>query len=444
MSSKVLLGAIRTMDPTRPTADAMLVVGDRITAIGSVDEVRAATSADHVEEHFDGVLMPGFIDAHMHLQRAGLKALQLLGDDADADELSAIMRDDARGPDWRGESPPTIEQRVAGLVRVQPLLHAMGFTGAIDPAVTIAEMRGYQAAWEREVLTLRVVAMPYPPIGTEAVPGIDEAIAYLDGVGVATGFGDDMLRLGPIKVYYDGEGMKGQALLAEPWDGHDHGVQRLDAADFRRLAEFCAVAGWGMGVHAVGSRAIEEVLDGFEHAASFADLEPLRCQLIHAYLEPSADSMERAARLGVIASLQPSIAWNNAAGLIARLGDRALDVNPMRSWLDAGVRLALGSDGPFFPFDPRANVDASVTRQMDALPAPIGLEQAITVPEALAGYTTGASYASMAEDRRGMLRTGYLADWTRLDVDPLVCSAEEFRAARVLQTVVGGRTVFTA
>ncbi|OMQ16670.1 hypothetical protein A7K94_0200940 [Modestobacter sp. VKM Ac-2676] len=228
----------------------------------------------------------------------------------------------------------------------------MGFTGVVDPAVTIPEMRGYRAAHHGGHLTLRVLAMPYPELGTAAVPGVDEALVHLEGVGVGTGFGDDRLRLGPVKVYYDGEGMKGEALLTEPWHGADHGVQRLGAADFRRLAEACAVAGWGVGVHAVGSRAVEEVLDGFEAAARLADLEPLRCQLIHAYLEPSTASMARAARLGVVASLQPSIAWNNAAGLVARLGDRARQVNPMRDWLAAGARLAMGSDAPYFPCDP--------------------------------------------------------------------------------------------
>ena len=444
MTARIVVGAVRTMDPLQPEAEAVLVVGDRIAAVGSLAQVRAAAPADRVEDHVDGVVLPGFTDAHSHLQRAGLKALQLLGEQADAEEFSAVMHADADGPDWRGDEPPTLADRVAGLVRVQPLLHAMGFTGVVDPAVTIPEMRGYRAAHHGGHLSLRVLAMPYPELGTAAVPGVDEALVHLEGVGVGTGFGDDMLRLGPVKVYYDGEGMKGEALLSEPWHGDDHGVQRLGAAEFRRLAEACAVAGWGIGVHAVGSRAVEEVLDGYEHAARLADLEPLRCQLIHAYLEPSAASMARAARLGIIASLQPSIAWNNAAGLVARLGDRARHVNPLRDWLDAGARLAMGSDAPYFPCDPRALVHTATTRRMDGLDAPLGPEQSITVLEAVAGYTTGAAHAGLADDRRGMLRAGFLADWTALDVDPGRCSADQFRAARVLRTVVGGATVFVS
>jgi predicted amidohydrolase YtcJ len=444
----VVLAPVRTMDPERPEAEAMLVIDGRIAAVGGADEVRAAAPPGAVEEHLDGFVTPGLIDAHAHAQRAGLKALRLLDGDADAEAFAAAMLADADAdpdaPDWLGPQPPTVEQRLAALRRVQPLLHAMGFTGVVDPAVTVGELQGYREAHRRGALTLRVVAMPYPELGTPEVPDVDAALAVLAGIGGATGVGDDLLRLGPIKVYYDGEGLKGEALLDRPWREGFHGVRRISPEDFARLAASCVAAGWGLGVHAVGSRAVAEVLDGLEAAAPPGGLEPLRCQLIHAYLEPSAESIDRAARLGVIASLQPSIAWNNAAGLAARLGDRAAEVNPMRAWLDAGARLALGSDAPYFPFDPRRLAALAGTRRMRGVDAPVGPGQAITVLEALEGYTRGAAFASLAEDRRGMLRAGYLADWVLFDVDPARCAPEAFAAARVLRTEVGGRTVFAA
>jgi predicted amidohydrolase YtcJ len=442
----MIVGAIRTMDPRHPQAEAMLVIGDRIATIGSLEFVRAA-APDHVtEERLAGVIVPGFIDAHSHAQRAGLKALQLLEAGADVSTFSAVMLADGDAdpdaPDWLGDTPPTIDDRLDALRVVQPLLHAMGFTGVIDPAVTLDELAGYREAHARGELTLRIVAMPWPQLGSPSVPDVDTALALLGEIDGTTGDGDDQLRLGPIKVYYDGEGMKGQALLETPWMDDDHGVQRLSADEFARLARLCVARGWGLGVHAVGSRAVAEVLDGLEAAAAPEVLAPLRCQLIHAYLEPSVDSMERAAYLGVIASLQPSIAWNNAAGLAARLGDRVLPVNPMRGWLDAGATLAMGSDAPYFPFNPREVVPIAVDRQMRGMAEPIGPEQSITVVEAVQAYTRGAAYASFAENSRGMLREGFLADWVLLDVDPTLCTAAEFAASRVLRTEVGGRSVF--
>lgn len=437
------------MDPERPTAEAMLVVADRIVAVGSLAEVRAAAPADAVEEHVQGTVLPGFTDAHSHAQRAGLKALQLVDAGADAEAFSAAMLADGDAdpdaPDWLGATPPTLEDRLAAIVRVQPLLHAMGFTGVVDPAVTIPELEGYREAHRRGLLTMRVVAMPYPELGSPAVPDVDAALALLGTIDGVTGDGDDRLRLGPVKIYYDGEGMKGQALLETPWAGDDHGVRRLSADDFARLAEGCVASGWGLGVHAVGSRAVAEVLDGLEAAErrTGRPVAALRCQLIHAYLEPSAESMARAARLGVVASLQPSIAWKNAAGLRRRLGPRVDAVDPLRSWLDADAVVALGSDAPYFPFDPREVVPMAVDRRMRGSDDPFGPEQAISVLEAVAGYTRGSAYASFAEGRRGVLRPGALADWVLLDVDPGSCSPVEFARARVLRTVVGGATVFS-
>lgn len=449
-AARIVVGAVRTMDPERPTAEAMLVVAERIAAVGTLDEVRAAAPPGTAEEHVVGTVLPGFTDAHAHAQRAGLKALQLVDAGADAAAFSAAMLADGDAdpdaPDWLGATPPTLDDRLAAIVRVQPLLHAMGFTGVVDPAVSLPELAGYREAHRRGLLTIRVVAMPWPELGSPAVPDLDAALALLGTIDGVTGDGDDRLRLGPVKIYYDGEGMKGQALLETPWAGDDHGVRRLSADDFARLAEGCVASGWGLGVHAVGSRAVAEVLDGLEAAErrTGRPVAPLRCQLIHAYLEPSAESMARAARLGVVASLQPSIAWKNAAGLRRRLGARVDAVDPLRSWLDAGAVVALGSDAPYFPFDPREVVPMAVDRRMRGSDDPFGPEQAISVLEAVAGYTRGSAYAAFAEGRRGVLRPGALADWVLLDVDPGSCSPVEFARARVVRTVVGGTTVFSA
>lgn len=116
----------------------------------------------------------------------------------------------------------------------------------------------------------------------------------------------------------------------------------------------------------------------------------------------------------------------------------------MRDWRDSGAVIALGSDAPYFPFDPRRVVATAVSRRMRRLPEPLGTEQALTVLEAVEGYTRGAAHAAFAEDRRGMLRAGFLADLVLLSVDPGGCSAEEFAGAQVLRTVVGGRTVHEA
>ncbi len=437
----IYVAPIVTMDAGLPEAEAFAVAHGRITAVGSVDDVRRAVRDQvpgAVETTLDGVVLPGLIDAHMHMQRAGLKALDYLDDGDDVDTYITAMRDsfDDDGP----EHPP-FDDRIRALVRVQPLLHALGFTGVVDPAVTPDEMRGYQEAHRRGLLTMRTVAMPFLDLGTPAFPDVDAVIAHLDGTGVSTGFGDDLLRLGPIKVYADGEALKGQALLETPWDHSGYtGLQRIDDEEFIRLVRWCGEHGWGVGTHAVGGGAIALLARAYAEAGDAVAAR--RFQAIHAYLEPSDASMRELAGTGTIASLQPSIIWHNGSGLRAKLGERAERSLPTRSWIDAGAVLALGSDGPYFAFDPRHLMWQTITRRVAGEERPLSLAEAITIDEALAGYTTGAAYASLAEHDRGMIRAGMRADWTLWSDDPRRVATDDLLTLQVRRTVVGGRTVY--
>ncbi len=430
-----------TMDPERPTAEAFAVHGGRILAVGSLDEVTAAAPGAAID-HLVGVVLPGLIDAHLHMQRGGLKVLSYSAPEADVEEVILDMhRTFDEEDDWPA-GDPALDDRVRGLTRIQPLLHALGITGVVDPAVTIDEMRGYQEARRRGTLTMRTVAMPYLEFGSAATPDLAAVLAHLDGTGVSTGFGDDVLRVGPIKVYADGEALKGQALLEEPWDDAGYrGLQRIPEDDFATLVRFCAERGWGVGTHAVGAGAIAFVTRAY--AAAGQAVHDRRFQLIHAYLEPRAETMRAAAQLGVIASLQPSIIWHNGVGLRARIGDRAETANPVRSWLDAGATVAFGSDGPYFAFDPRHLMWQAITRRVAGSDVPLAPSEAITIEEALAAYTTGAAYASLAEHDRGMIRAGMYADWALWSDDPRSIPVDDLRTLRVRRTDVGGTTVFS-
>ncbi|MET7399684.1 amidohydrolase family protein [Dactylosporangium sp. NPDC005572] len=442
----VVTGRIRTMDPARPVAEAMAVADERIVAVGGLAEALAAgPPATAVVDLGTATIMPGLIDTHLHMQRGGLKIIHDLGDAThDLDLVIATMRDKGFGPGW-GPQPPALADRAAALRLVQPLMHQLGFTGIIDPATTEDELRGYQESRRRGELTMRVVAMPYPNVGDLEHPDVDGAIERLRGIGVSTGFGDDLLRIGGIKVYFDGEAMKGEALRRTPWPhSGSTGYQRIPTAEFQRLMDFCATGGWSVGVHAVGGAAIAAVLGCFAEADRKEPIAGRQWQIIHGYLEVEPESMALAARLGVVLAAQPSIALRNAAGLVERLGDGALLMNPLRSWLDAGVPVVLGSDGPFFPFDPRELIWSAVTRRVRDRAEPLAPQEAITVAEALAAYTATAAEAAFDGDRRGRLTPGRLADWVAFDRDPLDVEPDELLTLRVLRTVVGGRTVYEA
>ncbi|HWI73495.1 MAG TPA: amidohydrolase family protein [Baekduia sp.] len=445
--AQIVLGDIRTLDPAggRAVVEAMAIGGGRVLAVGTRAEAQAAAPAGTPVHRPDGaVIVPGLIDAHLHLQWAGLKLLRLLGPDDGpipvADALAALDADAFSVPWPDGE--PTLDERLAGLRLIQPVIHALGITGVVDPAVLPAELAAYTECHRRGELTVRVVAMPHPDVSA----GADGAIRALDALGVRTGFGDAQLRLGGVKVYFDGVGMGATALRREPWPGREdepdgRGWQRLPTEDFAAIADYCARERWSLGVHVVGGGGIDAVLGVFAAVDARTPIADRRFTLIHAYLEPSAANLAQARGLGVLVAAQPSIHWSNGAGLVARLGPEAAASNPLRSWIDAGVTVAGGSDGPDFPLDPRLGLWQARTRRVRGDDAPHAPEQALDAAQALALYTTQAAVASLCDDERGMLRPGLLADWTALSVDPVRAGPDAVRTMTIAETAVGGRRV---
>lgn len=441
----LVTGDIITMDPLLPRAEAMLVnPTGRIHAIGRHEDVGASTppGAEHV--HAPGTVVPGFIDSHFYLQRAGLKIIDLFGERTPSiEEFQQAMADTAGDPDWSG-GEVTNEVRREGLRRVQPLLHGLGVTGVVDPWATQDAIAAYQLARRADELSIRVTAMPYIEELRDRLVTIDEAISRIGGLGIASGFGDETLALGAFKIYVDGEGRRCEALREAPWPGtQSHGVQAIDGDDIAKVAEFSARHGWSLGLHAIGGKAMRIAVEALEQAAlNVPELRERRFRLIHAYLEPSPETMRRAASLGVILSAQPAIQWVNAAWLAELLPETGAESNPLRSWIEAGVRVVLGSDGPYFPFDPCELMWFARTRAARGVDDAIGPQHALTPEEALAGVTANAAYMAGVEHVRGTLAVGRLADWVELSRDPLAATDEQLRRTHVRRTVVGGRTVF--
>ncbi len=431
------------MDPGSPYVEAMVVDSARIVATGTAAALRAACP-DAVEQTARGVIVPGFVDSHFYLQRGGIKVVDLFPDrEPTIDEFQEAMARTALDADWNGADPPTPAERRQGLIRIQPLLHGLGITTVVDPWATAETVRGYHAAHRDGGLSLRVVAMPYFEGLRDAVTTAEEVIDAIGGLGVGSGFGDDTLSFGALKVYVDGEGKRMQALRERPWPATgEHGVRAISDADLDRIALFCARNGWALGVHAIGGRAMRLALESFARVDAVVPLRDLRFRLIHAYLEPDARVLAEAARLGVLVSSQPAIQWHNGAWLRDSVG--ADEANPLRSWLDAGVRVALGSDGPYFPFDPLRLMWFTRTRAVRGLETPVGIAQRLTPEEALRAATTDAAFAAFTEHDRGMLSPGRLADWAELTVDPLTASDDDLAGATVARTVAGGRIVYDA
>jgi predicted amidohydrolase YtcJ len=261
---------------------------------------------------------------------------------------------------------------------------------------------------------------------------------------------DEWLRTGGVKGYADGSLGSTTALFFEPYsdDKSTRGVYASEAIPLSRLEERVRGAdraGLQVVIHAIGDRANSEILDVFERVAKANGPRDRRFRIEHAqHLRPS--DIPRFAKLGVVASMQPYHAIDDGRWAEKRIGrERCRTTYAFRSILDAGGRLAFGSDWDVAPLSPIAGIDAAVTRRTIDGKNPKGwfVEQAISAPEALRAYTADAAWSAFEEKEKGSLSPGKLADFVVLSADILSIPADRIVDTKVDATVVGGKIVFS-
>jgi predicted amidohydrolase YtcJ len=322
---------------------------------------------------------------------------------------------------------PTPAEALAAVARGQRVAHARGVTAIHD-----FEARHGFGIWQQlhgdRRQTLRVLS---------AQRG-DRLEAVL-GAELRGGFGDDMLRVGPVKTLLDGTLSSRTALMLEPFEGGGSGLSLIGADDLADLIVGASSGGLAVAIHAIGDRANREALDVLERTAAAWRPSGLRPRIEHAQLTHPVD-IPRFASIGVIASMQPTHVLSDRDVADRLWGDRADYAYAWRSLADAGTALAFGSDAPIEPLDPLAAIAAAVNRTTAERPA-WRPDQSLDVRRAIAAVTTGAAYAAGWEDRCGKLAPGYAADLVVLDEDPYTCPPEHIGAIGVVATMVAGRWV---
>lgn len=262
----------------------------------------------------------------------------------------------------------------------------------------------------------------------------------------ANGRGDHWLKTGGLKGFMDGALGSHTAAFLEPFtdtpDDSGFLINTLD--DMRRWISDADAAGLHVIVHAIGDSAIRDLLDIYLDVTEQNGARDRRFRIEHAqHIHP--DDIPRFAVQDVIASMQPYHAIDDGRWAERVIGpERIKTTYAFRSLIDSGARVAFGSDWFVAPATPIEGIYAAVTRRTldDANPDGWVPEQRVTVEQALRAYTYEAAYASYEEDIKGILKPGMLADFVIIDRDLTAIPAEEIREARVLRTVVGGRTMF--
>ncbi len=335
------------------------------------------------------------------------------------------------GPGFHDDAP--LEEIVADIDRGSRASLAAGITSIVDAQVTRRELAGYRAASERGLLGARMTAMP-----------ISSQLDEFEALGIAGRFGDDRLAIGPMKFYADGALTGGTAAFTTPYGPAGEFTGSLywssDEA-FRDAIVRAHAAGWQIGVHAQGDRAIDRVLDAYESALRAHPRADHRHRIEHGG-GPRPDQIERMAQLGVMVVGQPRYFWDAGdAWLKALDADRAHRLQPYRELLGAGVRFALSSDAPVASHRPMDTIASAVLRTTVS-GAVIGGDQALTVDEAVRASTIDAAASYFADERLGSLEVGKLADVAVLDRDLFATAPAELAEVAVDMTVVGGEIAY--
>lgn len=298
----------------------------------------------------------------------------------------------------------------------------------------------YQRALEQGVLGTRMVLMPY--CGTlHELPEIKDSFG-LD-LGIRTGLGDDRLRVGPVKIWSDGSYIGRSAAMHRCYVGEPENTGYLQYAesDLRKMIIQGHLTGWTVATHAIGDAAIDHVLDAFAEAQRLLPRPEVRHRIEHFALT-SPEQVERAAQLGVVPVPQGVFISDFGDGMAAAT-DAELHggIYRLKSLLKAGHVLPGSTDSPVSDANPLRCIHDMVNRHT-ASGALLGLEERLTVQEAVQAYTYGSAYAAGAENDMGSLSTGKLADFVVLSDDLFSVAEEKISQVDVGATFVGGELVY--
>jgi len=350
-------------------------------------------------------------------------------------EPTGVVKDAAQNLVYAVQPTPSPQQSDAAIERAMRWAASHGVTGVADVSVPWFEVDALQRAHAAGRMITRVAV--YVPL---------QDWRRMAELVKAQGVGDDWLRVAGVKGYVDGSLGSTTALFYEPYNDapQTSGLLVTPEDSLRSWIGSADSAGLQVAIHAIGERANGLLLDIYDSVGQAHGSRDRRFRVEHAQHLRRQD-IGRIARLGIIASMQPYHAVDDGRWAEKRIGpERIKTTYAFRSLIDAGARLAFGSDWTVAPLDPLLGIYAAVTRRTWDGKNPGGWvpEQKITVEEALRAYTGGDAYGVFAEQKRGKLAPGYLADITVIDRDLTRIPPETIEKARILLTVVGGKVVY--
>jgi len=254
------------------------------------------------------------------------------------------------------------------------------------------------------------------------------------------------IRFGYLKGFIDGTLGSGTALFFDPYidTPEKSGLPQMPYEKLEQLVMTADKVGFQIGIHAIGDKANHWVLNAYEKAQQLDGTSESRHRIEHAQVLHS-DDIHRFAELGVIASMQPTHCITDKRFAEKRIGKkRCQGAYAWQSLLDAGAVVAFGTDYPVEPINPLEGLYAAVTRKDRTGESGDGWfpDQKLSMEKAIELYTLSSAYAEFMEDRKGMIKKGYLGDVVIFNNDLMTIPHDQIMRTKVDYTIVGGKIVY--
>jgi hypothetical protein len=312
---------------------------------------------------------------------------------------------------------------------------AAGLTSTTDAWGALEDFVDYQDARAADEMHYRLSFMPFG--GTDVYEGLKLA-------RMASGFGDDMLRIGAVKFAADGSASERTMSRSTPYAGRpdDYGILTMTQDEIDAAVDDAVAHNFRVGIHANGDVAIDRVLNAYERVLKNWKGENPRFRIEHCSLVDES-LLERIKKAGVVPAPFYTYAYYHGNKWPEYGEDMMESMFAHRSFLDYGIPVAPASDFTPGPFEPMMAIQSMVTRK-DTQGRVWGPSQRISVTEAMRICTMNGAYASFEENIKGSLTPGKLADIAVLENDPHDVDPDSIVDIKVLRTILGGRTTFEA
>ncbi|MFM9065655.1 MAG: amidohydrolase, partial [Pirellula sp.] len=380
--------------------------------------------------------------------------------DPQSGEPNGILRSCTRLVKWDdARAKPSEQERISRLEMLLKDYNSVGLTSICDRLATDDGIRLYEALLQRDALSCRV----FLSYSVNAQASMEEIEATIKKAATHPRHTyDNRLWLRGVKVFLDGGMLTGSAYMRQPWgissiysinDPNYRGLLYIEPSKLYQMSKLALQNDLQFTAHSVGDGAVHALIDAYERISTqdFAVRDKRPC-ITHCNFM-SSEAIERMAKVGIVADLQPAWLFLDGKTLLKQFGDeRTAYFQPYRKLADSGVIVGGGSDHmqrigslrSVNPYNPFLGMSVAISRLPRGMEQPLHPEQSITRQEAIRLYTLNNAYLTFEEDHKGSIEKGKLADFIILDRDILDCPLDQIASTRVLETYVGGKLVYRA